>query len=274
MNLVDGQRWSPENFTSMQLLASDFDRTIARTDEVGPLNMNVERTTYCAVERILGPLALEQYVRDGGLNNRAPGQVVQSLAPTLLPEELQQVSSDFVAYKLSLSMQQIGTHLDDGSPWPRLVDGFATAWSDLQELGAEEPGVDTAIVSSGHDSFIMKVFEVHDLPLPDVLISEDTVRAEIPHEDYGAYVKPSPFLIGLTHRKWAECYSVPLSDSTTELCARTLYLGDDLVKDGGLAQNASVQFVHVSAQASRVAWEQALAIMQQRLVGVRHAEQE
>lgn len=255
---------SPAAFDSWQLAAFDFDGTQALTNEPGPMGMNVERASLLAVTKVLGADALYRYLRDGGLKNRAPGQVIDDLKTYEDPVARTHAIDDFIAYKLGLLTAQVGKRLDGNAFWPRPVPGFTEAWDRLQGYQQEGGRVNTAIVSSGHTGFIEKFYDLNGLPLPQVVVTEDTIRTEVPEADYGVYVKPGARLMELVHAKWAALHGLS-PQQAGDMAARTVYVGDDPVKDGGLARNSGASFVRILPDIPEASWHQVTALVRSRL---------
>jgi phosphoglycolate phosphatase-like HAD superfamily hydrolase len=70
---------------------------------------------------------------------------------------------------------------------------------------------------------------------PDIMITDDDIRTN----KYGPrtlLVKPNPQLILLAHKQWE--YARDLSSDVV------IYTGDDLEKDGKMAENAGIPFIH------------------------------
>ena len=243
-----------ERFGTTFLLAADSDNTIALTSEPAPNGMNVELAYQEAIGKVLGHVALEEYNRTNGLNNRAPGEVVQQLWPNFDPGASAQTAADLVDAKLELLLPQIGRRLTDGELWPRPVEGFVAAWHRFDEMLTVGMAVTRAVVSSGHDAFIERFFEVQGLNSPDIVVTDDTLRREVSFYDYAQYVKPSPRLMELVHSKWLRWHGLEFSDLSAgdvdAMRKRTLYIGDDRKKDDKLAEAANVRFIRIVSDGS------------------------
>ncbi len=134
--------------------------------------------------------------------------------------------------RLELMLPNIGKEMPDGTQWPRLTPRFAEVWRRI----TEEPMFRTAILSSGHDVFIRRTFELYGLSPPDLLITDDFLRRE-----------------GIPHRKPdVELWELVLSEIRNQgfLPEVSVYIGDDRKADGGLAQRAQIPFLHFAAEGS------------------------
>jgi hypothetical protein len=146
--------------------------------------------------------------------------------------------------KLSLLLQEIGPQ------WPLPCNGVLKFFQDLPELQVRNDiGQATAILSAGHDLFIQKTFEVWGIDCPELMVTDDDVRAA----KY-QLAKPDPGLLDLVHGQWLSLVAERLEFRTQDLSktslqsflkeARqtTIYFGDDPIKDGQLAKIAGVKF--------------------------------
>lgn len=269
------------------LAAFDFDGTIADTFIKGPKGIGVNEATALALADILGQDSLEFYTSSlGGLKNRAPSELILDMLSgpnrqdflaqakiffetklsglnILVPEgkgvplvwddqHLEKIIGElFVRQKLSYLMDQVGMDLPDGQKWPPLCRGFAEFWNTISRLKKDGVGVNTAIISSGHDLFIKKVFDLYDLTPPDILVTEDDIRGKHYPKEMERRVKPGSFPLALAHLKWlrlnnpeVEYFTLDQSgiQSTIESRNRMIYFGDDPIKDGQLANRAQMIF--------------------------------
>lgn len=212
-----------------KILALDFDRTIADTFTSSPSGLGVNEAYAVAVESVFGKHGLNSYKHLGGLRNRSPREVVSELQQSgfLACENATALTNKLVGHKIDCLTNQIGQALPDGTLWPRLTEGFADFWRQV----VANSSVFTAILSSGHRAFIIRTFQVHELALPDFIITDDELRI-LPEP----LSKPDPRLWGYLLQ---ESHITPLD---------SLYIGDDQVKDGGLARNAGVPFLHFAPE--------------------------
>ena len=153
-------------------------------------------------------------------------------------ESLQEVGADtsalterLVCIKIDFLTSQIGNTLQDGALWPRLTLGFDSFWNQIRS----DETVFTAILSSGHQAFIQKTFEVHGLVLPHLIVTDDELRV-LPEPLSKPDGRLWDFLLGKAGRTHLQ---------------NAVYIGDDKAKDGGLAQNASVRFLHFAPKGAR-----------------------
>jgi len=250
------------NFNEAKLIATDFDNTYALTSQPAPNGMTVERAYEKAVEEVFGLPELEIYKQEGGLHNRAPSEIVAQLSDDTEDGKFSQRTEDLVQIKLTHLYKQVGQKLPNGEFWPRIVPGFKGMW----ETVSADPKVDTGVVSSGHRLFIEKFHDVHDLELPDHMVTDDDMRpllATFPRE---MCVKPSSILLDWIHAEWLKKYNMRDSYFLTEDHDRIVYAGDDPVKDGKLAENYGVEFVHVDPAKPQEAWDRLREFGKQRLV--------
>ncbi len=216
------------------LLALDFDKTMARTDESGPGIKTVEGAYMDAVEAEFGISGLSRYLETGGLNNDAPGEVVLRLAPELARsrEEHHTKTEQLVASKMHILIDQVC------DTWPRPVRGFMPVWESV----SQQPHIDTAVVSSGHTDFINRVLDGWGVDRARIVVSDDDLRNMDSDIPYAMMMKPHPFSLELAIQQWGDRIAVDPPPKE-----RVLYAGDDLLsKDGPMAEAAGVQFVHIN----------------------------
>lgn len=246
---------TPETFAAAQLLAKDFDGTVAQTFEKSPNGIGVNETYVLAIESMFGVKAIDEYLEAGGLRNRAPIEVVQELAPDATGDELDQLLSLFIYTKLSVSMEQIGTRFPDGNVWPRPTTGYLGLRERIE--AARDAGllIDDLVLSSEHESFIRKTYKAWSVGLPTHIIDEETVRQQALGLPIEQLVKPSPVLIDIAHNTWRRGYGLTaVSGHSPSERERIIYIGDDPVKDGELAKSSGVEFVLLEASRSEAAW--------------------
>lgn len=237
-----------------RLLASDFDGTSHLTSEPAPNGMTVPKAYEHGIGQVFGDDALKKYKDKGGLINRAPFEITKQLLPNADIDTQRKKTEDLVAAKLGVLLHQVGKRVED-SFWPRLNPGFRNIWLPA----SVEPAIVTGVVSSGHDTFIRRSFEVHDLAPPDLTVTDDDMRPLLERLPAELCVKPSRLLLDLLHYQWLgrrakigeEAENPELLHDTRE---RILYIGDDYRKDGALAKNAGVKFVHVESGRSEAAF--------------------
>ncbi|HVS58503.1 MAG TPA: hypothetical protein VHD60_02060 [Candidatus Saccharimonadales bacterium] len=242
-------------FEDSVLVSSDFDGTIGYTNEPAPNGMTVELAYHQAVCEVLGHEACNTYSQTGGLINRAPAEVVAALLPDT-DEETQRVQTEaLIQTKLGYLLDQIGCRLDDGTRWPRLTPGFPETWEDIQRLRGKDVPVHTAVISSGHTAFINTFFDTHGLKRPDFMVTDDDMRGS--RYAVPLRVKPSPLLVTKVQEQWWEYYGINgVGEADLHvLTERTVYAGDDPTKDGQLARNSGIEFIHINPANSVPGWE-------------------
>ncbi len=212
----------------MHILASDFDGTIADTSLPSPEGRTVSTATESALVQIFGqtgPVLLDQI---GGIQSRAPYELV-----LMLQEEARQKGVDLEnAYRTAgeltdefvrLKLEQL---LPEISPeWPVVYPGFTEMYAGLEQHGAR-----LAVVSSGHDDFIRRVFDVNDLPQPEILVTSDTLQ----RRGHPTRYKPDPYSLKVCVQEFFRLYG--------ERPQSMMFIGDSEEKDGGLAREFHVPF--------------------------------
>ena len=234
---------NPETFHNTRFLAVDFDGTVARTFEPSPNNIDVHSAHRIAVKKRFGQEGLARYIADGGLGNRAPSEVVRSLVPHAPVDELAEMTERFIDDKLDVLLNEITCR------WPRPVAGYFETRDAMKTSG----DFDEAIISSGHVPFIVKTYETWGEEPPEYIVAEETIRNLASVMNITPPVKPHPALMEVAHQLWRASYGEHQPDSET---SRTLYVGDDPVKDGELARNSGVDFVLVDPEKPRESWRE------------------
>ena len=157
------------------------------------------------------------------------------------------ISELLVLIKMSLLYDEVGSKFPDGEKWPQPCLGFLEFFHAIEELRKGGIDIQIAILSSNHEKFIRKTFSIWDLSPPDIIVSDDDMRGRAYPETVDRRVKPSSFLFDLVHERWIG-RGVLFSEYARhielnmESRKRMMYFGDDLNKDGGLAENAGVLF--------------------------------
>lgn len=268
---------------SRYLFAYDFDSTIANTFKIGPRGIGVNEATNNAIKDIFGQPGTALLKKLGGLSNRAPSELINLLLKTTDREKLiesakkffkekapnlsmmvdknkavpltwdennnnieQLIAELFVRQKLSYLLEQVGEKTADGQVWPPLTQGFLEFWTNLHRLKKEGLPVDMAIISSGHDEFINRVFKLYNLEPPNILISEDDIRGRKYPKEIERRVKPGELPLALTHFYWLKEQGMNQLnfdlETATEVKRRMIYFGDDLNKDRKLSEGARIPF--------------------------------
>jgi len=251
MSISQTPEKTPKAFCNTRLIATDFDGTAAKTFERSPGGIDVDEAYVRAVDEVFGPSAVDQYFANGGLSNRAPIEVVQSLAPDARDRDLEALAEGLNHAKLAILMGEIGTRFNDGSVWPRPTNGYLEFLKMLETTKAEGTPIDSLILSSGHESFIREVCKAWGVKQPDYVVAEERLRRlKLAH-----HVKPSPTLMDVALNTWADDYKA--SGETALLTSahkRTIYVGDDDLKDGQMARDSGVEFFLVSLDTANEVW--------------------
>ena len=241
------------SFDSTRLWVSDFDGTQAATFEPAPTGIGVSEAYEMSIHDLYGEASLEKFIMQGGHNNRTPAEIVLGVRPGLGPDELDTETERLVSTKLDILLAQVGLKMPDGELWPRPVPGFLDTWNAVQEVRLQGRRIDTAGISAGHQEFILRTFELWDVPSPDMLVTEETVRSlrlSIPPEETA---KPRPFQMQLVEMQWMARHAI-LRTLGSRDWNRIIYTGDDLSKDGGLAKNSHVRFFYIDPDGQEESW--------------------
>lgn len=244
---------SPETFSIARLAAADFDNTIALTSEPSPAGIGVIEAYELAIGTVFDSDQLAIYKKNGGLRNRAPLEVVSELMPDAYVTEIKTKEHELNKTKLDVLLGEIGTRFANGQLWPRPVPGYLEFRERLHDSRDEGIRVDDAVISSGHESFIKRTFDVWTVSYPTHIVAVETLD----RLGRGHAVKPSSELMDVTRGFWRVGYGLPFwQEASTEELDRIIYTGDDPVKDGGLAANSGVSFIHMSdIHSSRERWQ-------------------
>jgi hypothetical protein len=252
--------FSPERFPQARLLAADFDGTTHDTFEAPPDGIGVDEAYRIGIERVFefDEGAVARYEAEGGHGNRTPAEIVHSLAPTsVTSNDLDRLTEELVRVKLDLLCGQIGKPLDDGQTWPRAMPGFSEFWSSVYEARDEGEHISTAILSAGHAPFIRKVFSSAGLELPDILVTEETIRGLNSSLPPDKLAKPAAMPLLLAKTQWLNFYGLDVTSVAAgpQIGDRITVFGDSLPKDGGLAKNSGVNFVHINPEDPAAGYE-------------------
>jgi hypothetical protein len=240
------------------LLGSDFDGTQFLTFETGRGIVGVSEAYAVGLDAILGSHAADQFREDGGHNHRTPAEIVRDLMQDAVNEEVDRVALQLTELKIGILTDQVGKHLPDGAMWPRPTVGFLECWESIQRRKSDDQNsVVTATLSAGHVPFIQRVHEIRGLELPDIVMTDDVLvdkygMGETPAEKRA---KPNTPLLRIASAQWLAMIGVEVSEEALEAArGNTIYIGDALEKDGGLARNYGVDFVHLDPERSRENW--------------------
>lgn len=248
---------TPESFPAAQLLAKDFDGTVAQTFEKSPNGIGVTETYLLAVESMFGVKAIDQYLEAGGLRNRAPVEVVQELAPDATGDELNQLVNQFNGAKLGVLLEEVGSLFPDGTVWSRPTAGYLDLRERVEEARSAGLLIDDLVLSSGHESFIRKTYKAWSVGQPTHVVDEEAIRRQALSLPIRQLVKPSPVLMDVVHNTWRQGYGLlAVSDHSPSERDRIIYIGDDPAKDGELAKSSGIDFVLLEAGSSEAAWEE------------------
>jgi len=157
----------------------------------------------------------------------------------------QTITEFLVRAKLNTLLVKIGEH------YPTPCPGFRHFYLKLKYYGQETgSAIVPGIISSGHEVFIQQTFATWKIECPSLLLTDDDLRGS-PEIDYVQAAKPNPMLVDMLYRLWLENQYSQLparqfQEFKEAAKARTIYFGDDLNKDGGLAQKAGIRFGHFS----------------------------
>ena len=254
---------TPDLFPTAQLLAKDFDGTVAQTFEKSPSGVGVHEAHELTVETMFGVKALDHYIDGGGLRNRAPVEVVQDLAPDAKGDELDQLVSRFIDTKLGVLMGEIGTRFSDGSVWPRPTGGYLGLRERIEEARDNGLLIDDLILSSGHEPFIRKTYQAWSVGEPTHIVAEETIRQLALALPIEQLVKPSPVLMDVAHNMWRQGYGLnSTSEPALDERDRIVYVGDDPVKDGELAKSSGVDFMLLDPVNSLEIWQRVASRLQ------------
>ncbi|MCK4539547.1 hypothetical protein KAU09_00150 [Candidatus Parcubacteria bacterium] len=220
------------------LLVYDFDGTVADTFQPSPNGVGVYEAYRLAVNNIFGQDGLKIYDQAGGLQNRAPEEIVslvlagndqmikqaevcfdqknktlRRLVPDGKGAPLKWINGDknclqktitemLVLIKLSYLMDEIGTSFSDGAVWPRPCVGFWDFIRAIEDLRMENLDIQNAIISSGHDEFIKKTFAVWGFDPPRIMLTDDDMRGRNYPAEFQKRVKPSSYLFDIIQSSW------------------------------------------------------------------------
>ncbi|HEY1085519.1 MAG TPA: hypothetical protein VGE34_02205 [Candidatus Saccharimonadales bacterium] len=238
---------SLESFKASSLVGLDFDGTIADTFTQPKNGFGVEAAYHVAIARVFKPSALESYKASGGLRNRAPIEVVRQLARYRPDDSEQTLLDELDAVKLEVISSQISPS------WPQPAKGFVDFSKNL-----EKSPHDQAIISSGHESFIEKVYEkTLGVEPPKIILAQETIARIARQGNIETPVKPSPQLLVYAYARWRGLHGLEAVDQIAEDDKpRIHYVGDDPQKDGKMAAAAGVNFHQLYFREAENTWRQ------------------
>lgn len=223
------------------LLPTDFDGTLFNTGIDSPNGLNVKVACEKAIYDLFKERGREVYNGQlGGLQNREPGELM-SLMLTALGINvvtIREATELFVRRKLDYLVPEISRD------WPRPYPGVVDFFKDVQE--GKYP-LEVAVVSSGHEKFIQRAFEVNGIDAPTNMATSDDIRSRT--QPNRPLYKPNPYQLAVVHRRWMGRENGFMSSKYVDLDhgkGRLAYVGDDIVKDGGLAEISLIPFIHMN----------------------------
>lgn len=222
------------------LLPVDFDGTLVKTKENSPNGMNVGVACGRTIHDIFGPEGYRVYTdKLGGLQNREPGELMGLMLSEMgISVSVKEAAELFVAQKLRHLIPEISPE------WPKFYPGVVEFFSDVQH--GRYP-LEVAIVSSGHNEFINRVFEVNGIDAPLNMVTSDDIRGRS-QPDRPLY-KPNPYQLAVVHRRWKGKSEGLMHSRYVDLDhgkSMMAYVGDDPVKDGVLAERSRIPFIHMN----------------------------
>jgi hypothetical protein len=262
------------------LLAHDFDGTAFDTFSPSPNGMGVEKAYQSSLDDIFGEGVGKWFLTTHGLHNKTPSQAISDLLNGVDEQKQQLISSahsffkkhdgDFgnlipeskngaltwnqdspqititqmlVLQKLKYLLKEIGQRNNKGETWPQPCKGFLEFITAISQLKKENFPIDTAVISSGHETFIKRTFEVWNIAQPDTIVTEDDLRQRTHPIDPGIRFKPGVFPLALAHYKWLKKQKLGELSFIGEAVIskkRIAYIGDDENKDLGMAKKGNV----------------------------------
>ncbi len=244
-------RLRPNNFQDAFFVGADFDNTIALTG-VAPENfIGIERAYETAVEKIFGSAGLTIYRAGGGLLNRAPVEVIRQLAPDASEEDTRDLLGRLNTTRLDILIGQIG------SEWPEPTKGFIAFAKALEDSKKEGSPISSIIISSGHDPFIQRTYDVWGVEKPDVILAQEQISTLAEKQGIATPVKPDPILMLWAYNAWRSLHALPEAKRlSSEDIPRIIYAGDDSEKDGKLARSQGVLFKLIRPEDAAKTWQE------------------
>jgi len=158
------------------------------------------------------------------------------------PDQVLLAAEMITRAKLNILLREIGP--DWPLPSPGVIDFFSQLAQKQQKMNLV-----TGIISSGHEIFIRNTFKTWGIECPDLIITDDDVRSF----KYQV-AKPDPSILDMLLVQWLSSQNKGLQSLQQErkkilltalikrARARTIYFGDDPIKDGLLAKKAGAKF--------------------------------
>lgn len=241
---------SNSKFSEAQFFGQDFDGTIADTLKNPAWGYGVEAATNIAIGDTLKVTDIGKLRDQGGLQNRAPLEIIQLLRPKLNPEDQQLLCDKLVKAKLEVLMNQIS------STWPEPMPGYITFIEVLRKKQDAGEPINDIIISSGHEKFITKTFETaFGVEPPKIILAQEAIQRTATEYGEAMPVKPSPRLMVYAYNLWRGQYSLPgLDEINPDDLPRMRYIGDDPSKDGQMAGVSRVPYYQINPDTSRQVW--------------------
>lgn len=186
---------------------------------------------------------------------RERGHTVQQFIPELrnkgfkwnLHDPLDTITQLLIGQKLLYLMDEIGQKDEHGVVWPQPTAGVLEFFQTISTLRDDGVALDLAITSSGHEAFIEKTFGIYKLKPPSIMVTDDDVRPRKYPAEIMRRFKPGQLPLALAHQKWLKQQALldgnnNLISIASETKKRIIVLGDDPVKDGGLAIDGRIDF--------------------------------
>lgn len=265
------------------LIACDFDETLFHTFRPSPNGIDVRKAYKLALDNIFGSGLGEWFFKVFGLDGRTPSEVINEIvnwdkdfvarayrfyespegrSGYLIPEcpngELNwnqespavTITQMLVGQKLKYLINEIGQRDSEGNPWPQPCEGVLDFYETVHQLRSEGVPLDTAIISSGHEGFIKKTFDLWGIKHPDVIVTEDDIRPKKFPSELERRFKPGQLPIALAHYKWLKYNGPTQGDENIvfqgrESKQRIMYVGDDPYRDGAMAFRGGIPHVYL-----------------------------
>lgn len=272
---------------------SDFDGTQARTFEPTPDGIGVNEAYRLAIGTVMGERALATYIRSGEHRSRTASEIVASLAGATSPElfeaaarkvsegesiddihhdlvrihghhydglfsptreQVRALTDVVIEAKLKPLRKQIGQAMPEGQGyWPRPTAGFIPFSRAVSEQKIAR-NIQTGVITAGYRDFIFRVYELYEIDRPDLFISDIEIQDMFPDLSSEERAKPNTLPMDIIQERWRHNLGAEAPDQTM-LGDRIGYIGDDEVRDGGLAANSGVHFFNESDPDSNQTWQ-------------------
>jgi hypothetical protein len=244
------QRYRPSLFPLAQLVVLDFDRTMADTFVLSPSGIDVPKAYLMAIEQEFGPEMLQKYIRAGGLKDRDPSGVIDVIMPRASAAERQIAAALLVQAKLNILLDEIGPS------WPLPTKGFMEFWRTVQQARADGALINTAVISSGHDSFTRRTFAAWGMPKLeeiDIFVTYDMLLAlsDAPLQEL---IKPAPFLLEFARKRWCLLYGLADRVAFQTAKERMIFIGDDMAVDAVMAEKDGIDFTLLDPSDAERSW--------------------